>query len=141
MNRRARDAHAGGKQSQRQLRVGEEVRHALARIVQREPFRDPDLSNQSITVTEVRTSPDLRLATALVIPLGGGDGARTVVALARAAAYLRSRIAAEVHLRFVPELRFVLDESFANAAHVDAVLDDPRVARDLQRADDDHDGA
>ena len=111
------------------------MRHALVRVVQSEPFRDPDLAAQSITVTEVRTSADLRYATVFVMPLGGTDGPRVVAALTRAGAFVRGRVAAEVQLRHVPELRFVLDESFDAAAQIDTLLDDPRVARDLEDAE------
>ena len=135
MTRRVGSAGAGRPRSQRQLRVGEEVRHALVRVVQREPFRDPDLAAQSITVTEVRTSPDLRHATVFVMPLGGTDGPRIVAALTRAGAFVRGRAAAEVQLRYVPELRFALDESFDAAAQIDTLLGDPRVARDLEDAE------
>ncbi len=135
MTRRVGSAGTGRPRSQRQLRVGEEMRHALVRVVQSEPFRDPDLAAQSITVTEVRTSADLRYATVFVMPLGGTDGPRVVAALTRAGAFVRGRVAAEVQLRHVPELRFVLDESFDAAAQIDTLLDDPRVASDLEDAE------
>src|SRR5690554_2085558 len=96
-----REAVARGP-SQRQLRVGEEVRHALVRILARGELTDPDLSGQSITVTEVRMSPDLRNATAFVTPFGGGDADRIVKALNRAGGYFRGQIAREVELRYSP---------------------------------------
>lgn len=117
--------------SQRQRRVGEEVRHALARIVEQGHFRDPDLQDVKITVTEVRISPDLRHAVCLVLPFGGGDAGRLVAALGRASAYIRSRLAREVELRNVPDLVFEADTRFDRATELDRVLRRPEVARDL----------
>jgi ribosome-binding factor A len=123
--------------SQRQLRVGEEIRHALAWTLERGEVRDPGLAERAVTVTEVRVSPDLRQATAFVMPLGGADADAALAALGRARGYLRRRVAHEVTLRYVPELSFRLDPSFAAADHITALLNDPRVKRDLTR-DDDH---
>jgi ribosome-binding factor A len=108
--------------SQRQLRVGEELRHALARILGRGDLHDPELRDVPITVTEVRLSPDLRKATAFVMPLGGGEESVVVEGLARAAVYLQGQVAREVALRFTPRLSFAVDESFAAAGRVDALL-------------------
>jgi len=119
----ARRARAGSTPTQRQRRVGEELRHALSRILQSSQIRDPDLADQLITVTEVRVSPDLSHATAFIMPLGGEGEDRVVAALARATPYLRGCVAQEVQLRIVPELVFRLDDSFANAARIDALLD------------------
>ena len=127
--------------SQRQLRVGAEIRHALARILERGHFRDPDLQGIAVTVTEVRMSPDLRHAVAFVLPFGGGDAGALVKALTRAAGYLRSQLAHEVRLRFLPELVFAADASFDRAAELDRLLHSPAVARDLAPRDDDGDGA
>jgi ribosome-binding factor A len=125
-------AHRGSAEpSQRQLRVGEEIRHALSEILARETFRDPDLQDVSVTVTEVRPAPDLRVATAYVIPLGGVDADRTVAALNRAAGFVRGRLGRMIHLKFLPTLHFEADRSFDAASRVDALLHDPRVARDL----------
>ena len=127
---------------QRPLRVGEEVRHALSHILTYEMDRldDPDLYGKSVTVTEVRVSPDLRSATAFVVPLGttveGYESAPLVKALNRAAGYFRGLLAREVRLQFSPTIRFKLDESFDEASRIEAVLHDPAVARDLARDDD-----
>lgn len=117
--------------TQRQLRVGEEVRHALAHLLERGELRDPELAGETVTVTEVRISPDLRKATVFVMPLGGDRVDTVVGALARARPFLRRRVAAEVNLKFVPELKFVADPSFDEAGHIDALLREPQVARDL----------
>ncbi len=117
--------------SQRQLRVGEAVRHALAEIFERGLLRDPSLSGISVTVTEVKASPDLRNAIAFVTPLGGGDAGAVVGALTRAAPFLRRRVAETVNLKFAPNLTFRIDESFDYAGRIDALLGNPQVARDL----------
>jgi ribosome-binding factor A len=117
--------------TQRQLRVGELIRHALAGMLERGEARDPELAGRVVTVTEVRPSPDLKTATAFVMPLGGEDEPAAVAALARAAPYLRRRIAEEVNLRFAPELRFALDTSFDTADRIERLLRSPEVARDL----------
>lgn len=122
--------------SQRQLRVGEALRHALSGIFERSNLRDPALRNASITVTEVRASPDLKNATAFVMPLGGEAADDIVEALTRAAPFLRGQIAREVELRHVPRLQFELDRSFGQADHVDALLRRPQVARDLDENPD-----
>lgn len=117
--------------TQRQLRVGEEIRHALAMIIERGELRDPELDSVSITVTEVRASPDLKFATAFVIPLGGGNAgsnASSIVApLDRAASFLRRRVGEIVRLRYVPKLRFEADTTFDYAQHIDGVLQDARL--------------
>ena len=117
--------------SQRQLRVGEELRHALARTLTRGHFRDPELADARITVTEVRVSPDLRHAIAFVVPLGGRGIDDVVRALERAAGYLRGQLAHEVRLRYTPHLAFRADCSFDRAGRIDQVLRRPRVRRDL----------
>ena len=130
---------------QRPLRVGEEIRHALSHILTYEMDRldDPELYGKSVTVTEVRVSPDLRSATAFVVPLGatieGYEAAPLIKALNRAAGYFRGMLAREVRLQFSPTIRFKLDESFDEASRIEAALHDPAVARDLER-DDDEDG-
>lgn len=108
--------------SQRQLRVGEELRHALAQIIERGELRDPELAGISITVSEVRVSPDLRNATAFVSPLGGGDAVALVPALRRAESFIRHRVGQAVRLRHVPRLSFEPDTSFDYAERIDAVL-------------------
>lgn len=128
----------GSEPSQRQLRVGEAIRHTLAQAFQRGEFYDPDLAGVSITVTEVRVSPDLTNAVAFVTPLGGGQHTREIVrALGRAAPVLRAAIAREVPLRVVPRLSFQADTSFEHAQRIQALLRDPAVSRDL---DDEPDG-
>ena len=123
--------------SQRQLRVAEEIRHALAVILERGELRDPGLSETPVTVTEVRISADLRNATAFVMPLGGGDVETVVAALSRARPFLRRRVAGAVQLKYVPELHFIADTSFDAVDHLEALLGDARVARDLDAAVDD----
>ncbi|MCH8236604.1 MAG: 30S ribosome-binding factor RbfA [Proteobacteria bacterium] len=117
--------------SQRQLRVGEELRHALAWILERGDIRDPGLGGVAVTVTEVRVSPDLRNATAFVIPLGGGGTEDVVAALNRAAPYLRRKIGKAVKLKYLPGINFIADESFDQAGRISDLLKDPSVARDL----------
>ena len=125
--------------SQRQLRVGEELRHALAEVLRRGDFRDPELQNLNVTVTEVRISPDLRNATAFITPLGGGQVEETVAAMRRAAAFFRAQIARAIKLRYVPTLSFEADTSFEYADHINRLLHDPEVARDLSGDDLDDD--
>jgi ribosome-binding factor A len=122
--------------SQRQLRVGEAVRHALVHILERAHFRDPDLLDVSVTVTEVRISPDLHNATAFVLPLGGTNQATVIAALRRAAPYLRGQLAREVDLRTVPILTIEPDTSFDYATHIDSLLRQSEVARDLDEPSD-----
>ena len=124
--------------SQRQLRVGEELRHIIAHVIERGEFRDPDLAGRAITVTEVRVSPDLQNATVFVIPLGGGDCAPILVGLRRAKAFLRHEIGRQIKLRVVPNLFFEPDHSFDEASKIEAILRLPEVARDLS-ADDESD--
>ena len=120
--------------SQRQLRVGEEIRHALARVLERGEIHDPSLSNRIVTITEVRLSPDLRNATAFVTPLGGGDVDAVLAGLKRVRSYLRHAIGQSVRLRCVPELRFEADASFDEAARIDALLRSRPVRRDVEAA-------
>ena len=122
---------AGKAPSQRMLRVGEELRHALAGVLQRGDFHDPDLQGHLITVSEVRISPDLKNATAFVTPLGGGDMDAMLAALRRAGPFLRGQIVRAVNLRHAPTLSFEPDVSFEYAGRIDAILHSPDVARDL----------
>lgn len=117
--------------TQRQLRVGEELRHALARVLERGHIHDPNLAGQSITVTEVRSSPDLKNATAFVMPLGGVEVDSTVEALNRAAGFLRREVAARVHIKYLPKIVFKADPSFDEAGRIGDLLRSPDVARDL----------
>lgn len=133
---------SGRSPGQRQLRVGEELRHALAEVFARGGLRDPALKDASVTVTEVRISPDLRNATAFVTPLGGGDATALLAALARAAPYVRGQIGRMMRLRFTPAIAFELDTSFDRVSYIDALLLRPAVAADLDgEAGDDDDGA
>lgn len=118
--------------SQRQLRVAEEVRHALSAVFARADFRDPDLAGEHITVTEVRISPDLRRATAFIARLGRPDVDALLPALHRAAAYLRGEVARAVRLRMAPELSFQPDTALEYAMGISKLLSRPEVARDLQ---------
>ena len=118
---------------QRLLRVGEEIRHALAAVFERETFRDPALANVSLTVTEVRPSPDLRHARVYVVPLGGGDPAPILAGLKRVKPFLRRRIAEMVQIKFLPDLVFTADTTFDQAEHIATLLHRPEVARDLTR--------
>ena len=121
--------------SQRQLRVGEEIRHALSEVFTRGELRDPVLAGRSITVTEVQASPDLANATAFVIPLGermdAAQEAELIKALTRSAPYLRGRVNQAVHLRRSPHLSFAIDKTFGATEHLDDLLRSPDVARDL----------
>ena len=128
--------------SQRQQRVAELVRHALSEVLSRGDLRDDVLTSHVVTVPEVRMSPDLKLATAYVMPLGGRDEAAVVAALERNRKVLRQEVARRVNLKFAPELRFRRDESFDEAARIDALLRSERVARDTAKpgTDDDDNG-
>jgi len=129
---------AGKPPSQRQLRVGEEIRHILADLFRRGDFRDPELAALNITVTEVRVSPDLRAATAFFTPFGiGGNPAEALVVLKRAAPFLRGQIARSMKLRVAPTIGFEPDTSFDYAGHIATILHSPDVARDLLPRDDD----
>ena len=125
-------ARVQGTTSQRQLRVGEELRHALARILRDGECRDPVLERVSITVTEVRMSPDLRNATAFVMPLAGTNATEIIAGLERSANFLKGLVAREVQLRNTPNLVFALDDSFDRADRITALLTLPEVARDLR---------
>ena len=125
--------------SQRQLRVGEEIRHVLVEVLARGDLRDPDLQGVSITVAEVRMSPDLKHGTAYVMPLGGGNVDTVVKALRRASGYLRGEVARGVRLRVAPELAFAADRSFEEASRIEAALRRPEVQRDLATPEADRD--
>ncbi|MGE0743293.1 MAG: 30S ribosome-binding factor RbfA [Hyphomonadaceae bacterium] len=135
MKRKGRGQEGGGP-SQRQLRAAELVRHALVDIVAREDLRDPDLRGVSITIGEVRASPDLKHMTAFVSALGPGDPQLIANGLTRSASFLRGRLARTVDLRFTPELHFQPDVSYDEARHIDDLLASPEVARDLKHGDE-----
>ena len=118
--------------TQRQLRVGEEVRHMLAWIIGRGEINDPGLAGVVVTVTEVRISPDLRNATAYIMPLGGLNIPGVLEALNRAAPYLRRLLGHKIKLRRLPNLHFEADITFKEAAHIDGLLKTPHVSRDIE---------
>lgn len=121
----------------RLLRVGENVRHAISAIMARGDVHDPDLTGHSITVSEVRVSPDLRNATVFVMPLGGDPDSVITKALNKNSAFIRGEMSKVVHMKFMPQLRFKVDESFDEASHIDALLRDPKVRKDLEAAEGD----
>lgn len=123
--------HGAKGPSQRQLRVGETVRKELSDILTRGEFQDPALEGTIITVPEVRMTPDLRLATCLVMPLGGGDGEKVVVALNKSAKYLRGQVSRRLTMKYMPDLRFVLDTRFDDDDRIGSLLQSGTVARDL----------
>jgi ribosome-binding factor A len=116
--------------------VGETIRHAMAEILQRGEVVDPVLNRQVVTIPAVKMSPDLKLATVAVMPLGGKNAEATIVALQEHKKALRALVAQRVNLKFAPDLRFVLDHSFSAQADIDALLKSPRVARDLAHDDE-----
>ncbi|HEX5931071.1 MAG TPA: 30S ribosome-binding factor RbfA [Methyloceanibacter sp.] len=117
--------------SQRQLKVGEMIRHALAEIFARGAIADDVLNRHSLTVPEVRMSPDLKLATVYVMTLGGGEAEEAVAHLDKHKRYLRGLLAKRISVKFMPELRFKVDTSFEAASRIDELLASPKVARDL----------
>jgi ribosome-binding factor A len=118
--------------SQRQLRAGELVRHALVEILREEELQDPALAGVSITITEVRVSPDLKHALCFVEPLGGVHAPEVIDALNRLSKFLRGRLGHAIEMRFTPALKFVHDNSFDVAEHMSRLLADPRVRRDVE---------
>ena len=127
----------GAGPTQRQLRAGELVRHALAEILREEQLNDGALEDVSVTVTEVRMSPDLRHAMVFVEPLGGVHVRAVVEGLNRAAKFLRGKLARQVELKFIPDLRFIHDESFAEADRIERLIADARRADALRHAEED----
>ena len=122
--------------SQRQLRVGELVRHAMAEMLSRGEVHDPVIEGHLITIPEVRMSPDLRLATIYVMPLGGRDEKEVVEALERNKRFLRGEIARRINLKFAPDIRFRVDERFDEAERIEKLLRTPRIQRDLDDSAD-----
>ena len=133
MPRRRDREHSSGPRApgQRQLRVGEELRHLLAELLRPGELRDPALHDANITVTEVRLTPDLRNATAFVMPLGGANAEEIMAGLRRSAPFLKSRLARMVELRHMPNITFALDNAFESAARISALLSSPAVEPDL----------
>jgi ribosome-binding factor A len=127
--------------TQRQLRAGELVRHALVEILRAETFTDPALQDALVTISEVRVSPDLKHALCFVEPLGGKEAPTVIEALNRASRFLRGRLGPAIEMKFTPDLKFVHDDSFDTAEYISRLLDDPRVRRDVEAsAEDDPDG-
>jgi ribosome-binding factor A len=124
-----RDQSGGG--SQRQLRVGELIRHELAEMLSRGDIHDPVIEGHMVTVPEVRMSADLRLATVYIMPLGGRDEKDVIAAFERNKRYVRGEIARRVNLKFAPEIRFRVDERFEEAERIEKLLRTPQVQRDL----------
>ena len=131
-----RDTGPGGP-TQRQLRVGEMLRHALADVLRQNDIRDPDLDGVSVTITQIKPSPDMRYATVYCEPLGGGNAKEIVAALNRHKGFLRGEMGHRIAMKFTPDLRFVEDESFAEAQKIETILKSPEVQRDLAASDDD----
>jgi ribosome-binding factor A len=126
--------------SHRQLRVGENLRHALSQILSRGEVRDPDLAGVSVTVTQVKPSPDIRHAIVYCEPLGGRNAQQVVDALNRHRAFIRGEMGRLITLKFTPELRFEEDTSFAEAEKIETILKSPRVQRDLKAQDSEEGG-
>jgi len=119
--------------SQRQLRVGELVRHALADLLMRGEVHDPVIEGHLITIPEVRMTADLRLATVYVMPLAGRDTDDVIDAFERNKKFLRGEVAHQINLKFAPDLRFRVDDRFEEAARIDKLLRSPEVKRDLEK--------
>jgi ribosome-binding factor A len=122
----------GGEPSHRVLRVAELIRHTVSDLLTRAAINDPELEGRVITIPDVRMSPDLKLATVYVLPLGGKDVAGVVAALERHKKFVRAEIARNVNLKFAPEVRFKADQSFEASAKIDALFEKPEVKRDLE---------
>ncbi|HTJ55974.1 MAG TPA: 30S ribosome-binding factor RbfA [Devosiaceae bacterium] len=133
----SKDRHKPSGPTQRMLRVGELVRHSLAGVFSRAEIEDPALEGKVITVPEVRMTPDLKIANVYVMPLGGAGAAEVVEALNRHKKFVRGRIAPELDLKFAPDLKFFVDDTFDAYGKIDALLRSERVQRDLHAEDDD----
>ena len=129
-NKHHRESTPGS--SQRQLRVGELVRHALSEMLTRGDVHDPVIEGRMITIPEVRVTADLRLATIYVMPMGGRDAEQVVAAFERHKKFLRTEIAHRINLKFAPDIRFRVDDRFAEAERIDKLLRSPEVQRDLK---------
>lgn len=132
----ARQTETPEGRSVRLLRVGEQVRHALADILMRGDVHDETLGSHLVSVTEARMSPDLRHATVFVIPLLGANSQAVLKALRTNTAYLQSEVARRVNTKYAAKLKFLLDESFDEGSHIDKLLRQPKVARDLEAGSD-----
>ncbi len=129
-------SQSGRGPTQRMLRVGELIRHALANMLTRGDIIDPVIERAVITVPEVRMSHDLKLAKAYIVPLGGQNAEQIVTALNKHAKFVRGQIAPQVNLKFAPEIRFYFDDTFDEASRIDMLLRSDKVQRDLTRDDD-----
>ena len=132
----SRAHHNGGEPSQRMLRVAELIRHCMADLLTRGEIVDPVLESHLVTVPKVGMSPDLKLATIFVMPLGGKDAGEVIEALDRHKKFLRGEVARKVNLKFAPEIRFRVDTTFDNSARIDALLRSDKVRRDLEPKDE-----
>ena len=133
MARHHQHRESGPTPSQRQLRAGELIRHALAEILARGEVHDPVIEKHVITVPEVRLTPDLRLATIYVMPLGGRDTSEVLGALERNKRFLRGELAHRVNLKFAPEIRFRVDERFDEAQRIEKLLRTPAIQKDTDK--------
>ncbi|MDT2020333.1 30S ribosome-binding factor RbfA [Methylocella sp. CPCC 101449] len=129
----SRNHQKGGEPSQRMLRVGELVRHAMSELLARGALNDAVLDAHVVTVPKVKMSPDLKLATIFIMPLGGKDATEVLKALDHHKKFLRGEVARKINLKFAPEVRFKVDDSFDNSARIDALLNSPRVRQDLNQ--------
>lgn len=136
MTRRHQDGHPQGP-SQRQLRVGEVVRHVLADVFLRGDLQDPELQGVHVIVSEVRVTADMRHATVFVARLGGGEMTQVMAALERARGFLRARVGHALTTKFTPELVFEQDRTYDEAQHIAQILHSPEVAKDLSKEDED----
>ncbi len=132
MARKSASNTTSSEPTQRQLRVGEMVRHAIANLLVRGAIHDDALSGYVVSVPEVRMSPDLRLATVFVMPLGGDGGDVVVEALTRHKKFIRGAVAKEVKMKFVPDLRFHYDDTFDEVSRIDAIMRSEKVQQDLE---------
>ena len=126
---------AGKSPSQRMLRVGELIRHKLSEMLVRGDIHDDVIAGHSITIPEVRLSPDLKIATVYVMPLGGADMKPVIEALTRNKKYIRAEVAHTLDLKYAPDLRFREDETFEEATRIDRLLDSPKVKQDTEKKD------
>ena len=133
----SRTHQQGGEPSHRMLRVAELIRHALSDLLARGVVNDPVLDGRIISIPDVKMSPDLKLATAYVMPLGGRDEANVIDALERNKKHLRTEVAHRINMKFAPDIRFKVDRSFDYGAKIDALLETPKVQQDLARHGDD----
>ncbi|MDP4594191.1 MAG: 30S ribosome-binding factor RbfA [Beijerinckiaceae bacterium] len=131
----SRSHQKGGEPSQRMLRVGELVRHAVSELLTRGHVNDPVLDGHVTTISKVQMSPDLKSATIFVLPLGGGDSVEVLAALEKYRKTFRGEVARKVNLKVAPDVRFRIDDSFDNASAIDALLNSPKVRQDTSGQD------